>query len=999
MTDFTLRPLTVPERKYTYAQSSQLQGQTGNIGYLRGDFGSSGNQFYTTWFDTRPQWKSDEFKRDLDDVINALRSEEYGLLQSRSQMVRYGRENKESEMQGAYTTEFGFRADTEKYAFVLRCNPTRGDYNFYCLCYVKEWLDKHIEEANRDIRFIDSHYKELFRIPDGERIIVTDRDGKTESYPCRYIDSYHTEVGRNLFHICEFAERMEQGGCTYAPMEPPLPPMCYSILPSTGEVIQIDRWQKGYTATSFNDGNRAENEAIKDKFSKTYKFSDINYAVASREDKEAMFLEYSELLNSLDSGATTKITINNRRLNRANFEKTILLPLKGDALDEYREEYNRMLLEKATGANAIIQEKYITISVCKKNVEEARNYFARVGADLIAHFGRLGSKCVELEPDERLRIFHDFYRAGEETEFRFDIKETRRKGHDFKDFICPDSMEFTGDYFKIGERYGRVLFLREYASYIKDSMVAEMTDLNRNLMMSIDVIPVPTDEAVREAESRLLGVETNATNWQRRQNANNNFSAQLPYDIEQQRKEMKEFLDDLTTRDQRMMFAVLTMVHTADTKEQLDNDTEALLTTARKHLCQFGILKFQQLDGLNTAMPFGVRKIESFRTLTTESLAVFIPFRVQDICHTNGVYYGQNVISKNMIIADRRQLLNGNEFILGVSGGGKSFTAKGEVINQVLAGNADIIIIDPEREYSPLVRALGGEIINISATSPTHINAMDMNREYGDGANPVILKSEFIMSLCEQLIGGNNLGAVQKSIIDRCTASVYRTYQQNNYTGEVPTLQDFRAELLKQSEPEAQEIALAIELFTNGSLNTFAKKTNVDTDNRLICYDILDLGKQLMPIGMLVVLDSILNRITQNRAKGKNTFIFIDEIYLLFQHEYSANFLFTLWKRVRKYGAYATGITQNVDDLLQSHTARTMLANSEFIVMLNQASTDRLELAKLLNISDTQLSYITNVDAGHGLIKVGSSLVPFANKFPKHTKLYKLMTTKPGEGA
>ena len=737
----------------------------------------------------------------------------------------------------------------------------------------------------------------------------------------------------------------------------------------------------------------------RDKFSKTYKFSDINYAVASREDKEAMFLEYSELLNSFDSGATTKITINNRRLNRADFEKTILLPLKGDALDEYREEYNRMLLEKATGANAIIQEKYITISVCKKNVEEARNYFARVGADLIAHFGRLGSKCVELEPDERLRIFHDFYRAGEETEFRFDIKETRRKGHDFKDFICPDSMEFTGDYFKIGERYGRVLFLREYASYIKDSMVAEMTDLNRNLMMSIDVIPVPTDEAVREAESRLLGVETNATNWQRRQNANNNFSAQLPYDIEQQRKEMKEFLDDLTTRDQRMMFAVLTMVHTAHTKEQLDNDTEALLTTARKHLCQFGVLKFQQLDGLNTAMPFGVRKIDSFRTLTTESLAVFIPFRVQDICHTNGVYYGQNVISKNMIIADRRQLLNGNEFILGVSGGGKSFTAKNEIINQMLSGDSDILLIDPEREYTPLVRALGGEIINISATSPTHINAMDMNREYGDGANPVILKSEFIMSLCEQLIGGNNLGAVQKSIIDRCTASVYRTYQQNNYTGEVPTLQDFRAELLKQSEPEAQEIALAIELFTNGSLNTFAKKTNVNTDNRLICYDILDLGKQLMPIGMLVVLDSILNRITQNRAKGKNTFIFIDEIYLLFQHEYSANFLFTLWKRVRKYGAYATGITQNVDDLLQSHTARTMLANSEFIVMLNQASTDRLELAKLLNISDTQLSYITNVDAGHGLIKVGSSLVPFANKFPKNTKLYKLMTTKPGEGA
>ena len=416
------------------------------------------------------------------------------------------------------------------------------------------------------------------------------------------------------------------------------------------------------------------------------------------------------------------------------------------------------------------------------------------------------------------------------------------------------------------------------------------------------------------------------------------------------------------------------------------------------NLCQFAVLKYQQMDGLNTALPFGVRKIDALRTLTTESLAVFIPFRVQEIYHENGVYYGQNVISKNMIIANRRQLLNGNSFILGVSGAGKSFTAKEEMTNIILTDpNADIIIIDPEREYSPLVKAMQGEVIHISATSENHINAMDMNSDYGDGANPVILKSEFILSLCEQLIGGTNLGAKQKSIIDRCTASVYRYYQQGNYMGTPPTLQDFREELLKQNEPEAQEIALAIELFTDGSLNTFAKHTNVDTHSRLICYDILDLGKQLQPIGMLVVLDSILNRITQNRAKGRNTFIFIDEIYLLFQHEYSANFLFTLWKRVRKYGAYCTGITQNVDDLLQSHTARTMLANSEFIIMLNQASTDRLELAKLLNISDLQMSYITNVGAGQGLLKVGSSLVPFVNKFPRNTELYKLMTTRFGE--
>lgn len=528
-------------------------------------------------------------------------------------------------------------------------------------------------------------------------------------------------------------------------------------------------------------------------------------------------------------------------------------------------------------------------------------------------------------------------------------------------------------------------------------MVSELCDLNRNLLLSLDIIPIPTDEAVREVESRLLGVETNITNWQRRQNRNNNFSAVVPYDMEQQRKESKEFLNDLTTRDQRMMFGLLTMVHIADSKEQLDSDTEALLTTARKHLCQFSTLTYQQMDGLNTVLPYGLRKVHALRTLTTESTAVFIPFRAQEIMHPGGIYYGQNVISKNMIIANRKQLLNGNSFILGVSGSGKSFTAKREIVNQMLASDDDIILIDPEREYSALVNALGGETIHISATSPNHINAMDMNRQYGDGANPIILKSEFVLSLCEQLIGGYQLGAKEKSLIDRCTASVYRKYLQSNYKGQPPTLQDFRAELMRQAEPEAQDIALAIELFTSGSLNTFAKPTNVNVHNRLICYDILDLGKQLLPIGMLVVLDSILNRITQNRAKGKNTFIIIDEIYLLFQHEYSANFLFTLWKRVRKYGAFCTGITQNVDDLLQSHTARTMLANSEFIVMLNQAATDRVELAELLNISELQLSYITNVDAGNGLMKVGSSLVPFSDKFPRHTKLYSLMTTKPGE--
>ena len=579
---------------------------------------------------------------------------------------------------------------------------------------------------------------------------------------------------------------------------------------------------------------------------------------------------------------------------------------------------NLMIIEKniIKCLYEIVQEKIITISVYKKNVEEARNYFNRAGSELISRFNTLGSKCVELDAKERLRIAHDFYRTGEETSFRFDIHETMKKGHNFKDFICPDTVELERDYFKMGDRYGRVLF-------------------------------------VKEAENRRLGVETNITNWQRKQNAQNNFSAIIPYDMEQQRNDSKEMLDDLTIRDQRMFLGVITMVITEESKEKLESVTDAILKIASKNLCQLGILRFQQLDGLNTVLPFGVRKIDAVRTLTTESLAVFMPFKVQEIRHENGIFYGQNAISKNMIIADRRQLLNGNSFILGVSGSGKSFAGKQEITSIRLRDpNADIILIDPESEYAPLVKSLGGEVIKISAVSNNHINAMDMNSQYGDGANPVILKSEFILSLCEQLIGSGNLGPKQKSIIDRCTANVYRVFQQGNYQGIPPTLQDFREELLKQPEDEAKEIALAIELFTNGSLNTFAMNTNVNTSNSLICYDILELGKQLQPIGMLVVLDSILNRITANRTKGKNTYIFIDEIYLLFQYEYSANFLFTLWKRVRKYGAFCTGITQNVEDLLQSHTARTMLANSEFIIMLNQASTDRIELAKLLNISD-----------------------------------------------
>lgn len=730
----------------------------------------------------------------------------------------------------------------------------------------------------------------------------------------------------------------------------------------------------------------------RNKFTKTFKFVDVNYAVAGREDKETMFLEYSELLNSFDSGATTKITINNRRLNRQDFEKSILIPMQEDGLDLYRKEYNEMLLEKATGSNSMVQEKYVTVSVYKKSVEEARTYFARVGMDLVTHFSRLGSKCAEMDAGEKLKALHDFYRAGEESGFYFDISECMRKGHSFKDTICPDSLEFEKDYFVMGKRYGRVLYLKEYASYIKDSMIAELTDFSRNMMLSIDVIPIPTDEAVREVENRLLGVETNITNWQRRQNANNNFSAVVPYDMEQQRKESKEFLDDLTTRDQRMMFTVLTLVHTADTKEELDADTDTLLTVARKHLCQLAVLKYQQMDGLNTVLPIGNRKINALRTLTTESLAVLMPFRVQEIMDEGGIYSGENAISHNLIMCNKAKLLNPNSFLLGVPGSGKSFSAKMLIVFLALATGDDILICNPEREYASLIEAMGGEVIRIAAGSKDHINAMDMVEGYGDG-NPLIDKSEFVLSLFEQL-DKKGVSAKEKSLIDRCTAAVYEDYYE---TGRVPTLCVLREKLLEQEEREAKDLALALELFTSGSLDAFAHESNVDVNSRIVVYDIMDLGKQLKTMGLLVITDAMLNRVTENWKKGKRTHIFLDEFHVVFENEYSGNFFNSAWRRFRKRNAFPNAITQNVEYLLDSVLASTMLSNSEYIVMLNQAASDRQKLADLLNISNEQMSYITNADAGCGLIKYGSSLVPFVNKFPKDTRLYKLMTTKPGE--
>ena len=751
----------------------------------------------------------------------------------------------------------------------------------------------------------------------------------------------------------------------------------FRIPKTTQDTIPVDTV---YKDGIFKIGNR---------YTKSYRFLDINYAIASKEEKIGLFLDYGDLLNSFDSSVMVKITVNNHKIDLHKFKEDILIPFKEDGLDEYRKEYNEMLLDKLKESDDIVQEKYLTLTVFKNNVEEARSYFSRIGTELSSHFAKLGSKCIELNLEERLKILHDFYRS-DESEFNFDMKDNMRKGHSFKDLICPLAPEFKHKYFKLDDKYGRVLYLSNYPRFIKDSIVSELCNLNKNMMYSMDLISIPTDEAVKEIERKLLGVNTNITNWQRRQNANNNFSAIIPYDMEMQREECKEFLDDLTIRDQRMMLCNITIVHLADSKEELDNDTELLKSVARKFMCDLSILYFssRQLDGLCTVLPIGLNRLNIIRTLLTESASVFIPFRAQEIADKGGIWYGQNAITNNPIFCNKECLQNPNAFVLGVPGSGKSFLTKEEIEFIIMRTDDDILICDPENEYSNIIRKFGGEVIEISAGSKDHINAMDMKDGYGDSGDPVRDKSQFIMSLIEQ-VSRKGIDDLERSIIDRCVRETYMEFER-------PTLKTLRAKLLEQQEKEAKALALKLEIFTDGSLDAFAHETNVDVDNRIVSYNIFKLGKQLKTMGLLVITDAMINRVNENFIKGKKTHIFIDEFHVVFENEQSAAFFNSAWRQFRKRDAYPTGITQNVEYLLGSVEASTMLSNSEFVVMLNQAYQDREKLGRLLNISDEQMSYITNAQSGCGLIKYGGVLVPFVNKMPKGL-LYDLNTTKPSD--
>ena len=500
----------------------------------------------------------------------------------------------------------------------------------------------------------------------------------------------------------------------------------YVVPRSVRDIIPVQKiWNDGIFLVGSN------------RYSKTYRFSDINYYALSDEDQRSVFLAYSSLIGSIDSACSAKLTVNNRTQNKRDFETNVLMPLTGDKYDKYRSEYNDALREKAAMANGIIQEKYLTLTVEKKTVEEARAYFARIGSNIMSRLTSLGSRCTELNAVERLRIFHDFYRQGEENAFRFDMKEMMRKGHDFRDYICPDGVERHSDYMLIGDKFARVLYLKDYANAIKDDIVAVLSNFKRNMMLSIDFQTVPTDAAVQDIQRVLLGVETNISNWQRRQNQNNNWSAIVPFDMEQQRASAREFLDDLTNRDQRMIYAVVTVVLTADTKEELELTTDAVKTAALERMCQLATLRFQQFDGLNTVLPFGTKLIDTERTLTSEGLAAFIPFRVQEIQESGGIYMGENAISHNLILCNMRNLLNQSMITLGVPGSGKSFWAKLFTTIIMLSTNEDVLICDPEGEYTALVEALGGSVIRISASGNDYINAMDMTDGYGDN-NPLV---------------------------------------------------------------------------------------------------------------------------------------------------------------------------------------------------------------------------------------------------------------------
>ena len=737
-------------------------------------------------------------------------------------------------------------------------------------------------------------------------------------------------------------------------------------------------------------------------YTKTVQFQDINYQLSQNEDKTAIFEGWSDFLNYFDSSIRFQLSFLNLSASQDGFSRNIVIPMKQDGFDDVRQEYSDMLQNQLSkGNNGLAKTKYLTFGIDGDNIRTAKPRLERIETDILNNFKRLGVTAAPMSGGDRLRLFHAiFHMDGQET-FRFSWDWLAPSGLSTKDFIAPSSFEFrNGRMFRMGKKFGAASFVQIMAPELNDRMLADFLDMESSQIVNLHIQSVDQVSAIKTVKRKITDLDRAKIEEQKKAVRAGYDMDIIPSDLATYGSEAKKLLQDLQSRNERMFLVTFLVVNTADSQRQLDNNVFQASSIAQKHNCQLVRLDFQQEEGLMSSLPLGVNQVEIQRSLTTSSTAIFVPFTTQELFQSGkeALYYGLNALSNNLIMVDRKALKNPNGLILGTPGSGKSFSAKREISNVFLATNDDILIADPEAEYYPLVQRLGGQVIKISPTSRQYVNPMDLNLDYSDDESPLSLKVDFLLSFCDIVVGSKDgLQPIEKTAI-RCVRLVYRQYLENPCPENMPILEDLYQLLLKQEEKEAHFIATALEIYVTGSLNVFNHRTNVDIDNRIVCYDIKELGKQLKQLGMLVIQDQVWNRVTVNRAAGKTTRYYVDEFHLLLKGEL-ASWSVEIWKRFRKWGGIPTGITQNIKDLLASREIENIFENSDFIYMLNQAAGDRQILAKQLNISPHQLSYVTHSGEGEGLLFYGNVILPFVDRFPKDTELYRLLTTKPQEVA